>query len=73
MASEAQIGTPNSHYADALHGPFACRNCVHFASPAYCNHSKVIQDAKNRGEKLRLDDGKAVVNPHGCCDYFRNK
>ncbi|MGH9534959.1 MAG: hypothetical protein ACRD2E_08880 [Terriglobales bacterium] len=75
MASgaEAEFGTPTAHYARASFGPFMCVTCHHFAFPHFCNHPKVIEDAKNKQGGLTMGAGAASVQLEGCCNYWRPK
>lgn len=73
------IGTEKSGYAPPKAGPFRCDNCVHYLKieedEGTCDHPDVIADAKAKqpGLELGKEDGKtaAVVEPAGCCDYFK--
>lgn len=73
------IGTKKAHYSSPAAGPFRCDNCVHYlkieADEGTCDHPDVIVDAQAGGEGLEKgrEDGKpaAVVEPGGCCSYFK--
>lgn len=65
------IGIGKSHYAPPALGPFKCKNCEYFKSPTFCNNKVVLADAE-RG-LLSRQEGKAIVEPEGCCNEFENK
>lgn len=74
-ASNEPFGTPKAHYASAAYAPFACHACAHFYFPHLCNHPDVIEDAEAGRGDLRVQSKNrfAIVDPGGCCNYFRPK
>lgn len=65
------IGVGNSHYARPKDGPFKCANCEYFKSPTFCSNEVVLKDA-HRG-LIAIQNGKAIVEPEGCCNEFEPK
>lgn len=58
-------------------GPFRCSRCVHFMPASAsdhanardeCWHPEVIEDPEMELD----DDGHALVQAGGCCEYFRH-
>lgn len=67
------MGSPRAEYLPSRYGPFACHNCQHFKWPHLCDHPEVIEDAKAKAGSLKIGPrGLAVVEPGGCCEYFRS-
>jgi hypothetical protein len=59
-------GTKEAGYMPPVAGGFKCENCIHL-TPQGCNEDEVIEDlGANK-------DGKADVNPQGCCNFFNPK
>lgn len=65
------IGTKKSGYATPEMGPFLCVNCHHSPSGVgdRCDHPDVMEDP----EVPKDDEGKGIVQPAGCCTYFRRR
>lgn len=63
------VGTSFSGYAEPRLGPFRCGNCEHFDSgpPSHCEHIAVKSDTEVKHDR----EGHALVDPSGCCTYFR--
>lgn len=71
--SDEPIGTRHAHYAAADKGPFKCGRCVHLHSQDglhTCDHPEVRKDAE-AGELKLSAEGHPIVQPGGCCNYFR--
>lgn len=64
----AEIGVGHPHYAGPEHGPFRCDHCIHFRKPTFCNHPDIVEL-----KELPKLNGRTVVHPKGCCNYFRDK
>jgi hypothetical protein len=67
--SQDPTGTRAAKYSPAGDGPFECEHCSHFAPKNSCNHPVLMADQ----EVPKNDHGDAVVEPGGCCAYFRKK
>ena len=72
--STKKAGTELVAYQGPEEGPFRCGRCVHFMSAAEasghqdeCWHPEVIKDPEIEHD----DDGHALVDTRGCCEYFR--
>jgi hypothetical protein len=69
-----KAGTELGAYQGPEEGPFRCGRCVHFMAAAEasggkdeCWHPEVIKDPDMEID----DDGHALVDARGCCEYFR--
>lgn len=71
-----KTGTTAVAYSGPENGPFQCGRCVHFMPASAsdkegahdeCWHPKVIADPEMEHD----DDGHAMVDAEGCCEYFR--
>jgi len=65
LSLRAGIGTKRSGYAGPDLGPFRCDNCHHAHDKGHsCDQPEVIQDL-GKGP-----NGRAKVDPKGCCNEF---
>lgn len=67
--SDEEFGTSASGYIPARCGPVRCSHCVHYPRPERCSHPDVVTDSQMK----TTSDGLAIVEPGGCCRYFRPK
>ena len=63
------VGTMVSGYAKPSLGPFKCSNCMHrdVGPPFHCQHPMVESDRQIPKDNV----GHTLVDPEGCCTYFR--
>lgn len=53
-------------------GPFRCDHCEYY-DDGTCGQVVVVKWAKEGKYGLKLDGGRAIVNPDDCSDYFEKR
>lgn len=67
ITTSAVRGEPGTGYeSPGKLGEFECENCKYFtAKDNGCGQ----KDMKKKSKRKRLQDGRVLVEPEGCCEY----
>ncbi len=63
-------GEPGTGYEGPDGGEFECKNCTHFDEETVSCGQK---DMMAKSKRPRIENGRVVVHPEGCCEYVDRK